>query len=160
MIAEFGRLGKKSAGLVYRPGGVQGYDRIIHTPTGTGSQPDLHTCLGQRRFSRVVCTDLLLGCAGMATPLFHPRRTLGRTGLMATRLGCGLQEARWSSGCRVFVSTSHRSRTSSWSAKPAIGVKGMGELGMVSIPAAIANAVFHATGRRIRELPITLDKLL
>ena len=46
MIAEFGRLGKKSAGLVYRPGGVPGYDRIIHTPTGTGSQPDLHPCLG------------------------------------------------------------------------------------------------------------------
>jgi xanthine dehydrogenase YagR molybdenum-binding subunit len=39
-------------------------------------------------------------------------------------------------------------------------VKGMGELGMVGIPAAIANAVFHATGRRIRELPITPDKLL
>jgi xanthine dehydrogenase YagR molybdenum-binding subunit len=41
-----------------------------------------------------------------------------------------------------------------------LGVKGMGELGMVGIPAAIANAVFHATGRRIRELPITLEKLL
>ncbi|MDQ3995757.1 MAG: xanthine dehydrogenase family protein molybdopterin-binding subunit, partial [Gemmatimonadota bacterium] len=42
----------------------------------------------------------------------------------------------------------------------ALGVKGMGELSMVGIPAAIANAVFHATGRRIRELPITPDKLL
>ena len=41
-----------------------------------------------------------------------------------------------------------------------LGVKGMGELGMVGIPAAIANAVFHATGRRIRDLPITLDKVL
>jgi xanthine dehydrogenase YagR molybdenum-binding subunit len=41
-----------------------------------------------------------------------------------------------------------------------LGVKGMGELGMVGIPAAIANAVYHATGRRIRELPITPDKLL
>ncbi len=41
-----------------------------------------------------------------------------------------------------------------------LGVKGMGELGMVGIPACIANAVFHATGRRIRELPITPDKLL
>ncbi len=41
-----------------------------------------------------------------------------------------------------------------------LGVKGMGELGMVGIPAAIANAVFHATGKRISELPITLDKLL
>jgi xanthine dehydrogenase YagR molybdenum-binding subunit len=42
----------------------------------------------------------------------------------------------------------------------ALGVKGMGELGMVGIPAAIANAVFHATGKRIRELPITPDKLI
>jgi xanthine dehydrogenase YagR molybdenum-binding subunit len=41
-----------------------------------------------------------------------------------------------------------------------LGVKGMGELGMVGIPAAIANAVFQATGRRIRELPMTPDKLL
>jgi xanthine dehydrogenase YagR molybdenum-binding subunit len=41
-----------------------------------------------------------------------------------------------------------------------LGVKGMGELGMVGIPAAIANAVFHATGRRVRELPITPDQLL
>lgn len=41
-----------------------------------------------------------------------------------------------------------------------LGVKGMGELGMVGVPAAIANAVFHATGKRIRDLPITIDKLL
>jgi xanthine dehydrogenase YagR molybdenum-binding subunit len=41
-----------------------------------------------------------------------------------------------------------------------LGVKGMGELCMVGIPAAIANAVFHATGRRVRDLPITPDKLL
>jgi xanthine dehydrogenase YagR molybdenum-binding subunit len=41
-----------------------------------------------------------------------------------------------------------------------LGVKGMGELCMVGIPAAIANAVFHATGKRIRDLPISPDKLL
>lgn len=41
-----------------------------------------------------------------------------------------------------------------------LGIKGMGELGLVGIPAAIANAVFHATGKRIRDLPITPDKLL
>lgn len=41
-----------------------------------------------------------------------------------------------------------------------LGVKGLGELGMVGIPAAIANTVFHATGKRIRNLPITPDKLL
>lgn len=42
----------------------------------------------------------------------------------------------------------------------ALGVKGMGELGMVGIPAAVANAVYHATGKRIRRLPITPDKLV
>ena len=41
-----------------------------------------------------------------------------------------------------------------------LGVKGLGEIGIVGTAAAIANAVFHATGRRIRELPITLDKLM
>jgi xanthine dehydrogenase YagR molybdenum-binding subunit len=39
-------------------------------------------------------------------------------------------------------------------------VKGIGELGITSVAAAIANAVFNATGKRVRELPITLDKLL
>ncbi|HEX8349411.1 MAG TPA: molybdopterin cofactor-binding domain-containing protein, partial [Hymenobacter sp.] len=41
-----------------------------------------------------------------------------------------------------------------------LGVKGMGEIGLVGVAGAIANAVFHATGKRVRELPITLDKLL
>jgi xanthine dehydrogenase YagR molybdenum-binding subunit len=41
-----------------------------------------------------------------------------------------------------------------------LGCRGAGEIGIVGVGAAIANAVFHATGRRIRELPITPDKLL
>jgi xanthine dehydrogenase YagR molybdenum-binding subunit len=41
-----------------------------------------------------------------------------------------------------------------------LGAHGVGELGITGAAAAIANAVFHATGRRIRDLPITLDKLL
>jgi xanthine dehydrogenase YagR molybdenum-binding subunit len=41
-----------------------------------------------------------------------------------------------------------------------LGVKGVGEIGIVGVAAAIANAVFHATGKRVRDLPITLDKLL
>jgi xanthine dehydrogenase YagR molybdenum-binding subunit len=41
-----------------------------------------------------------------------------------------------------------------------LGAKGLGEIGVVGVAAAIANAVFHATGKRIRDLPITLDKLL
>ncbi|HEV7709443.1 MAG TPA: xanthine dehydrogenase family protein molybdopterin-binding subunit [Asanoa sp.] len=40
------------------------------------------------------------------------------------------------------------------------GTKGLGEIGTVGVAAAIANAVHHATGRRIRDLPITLDNLL
>ena len=41
-----------------------------------------------------------------------------------------------------------------------IGVKGIGEIGITGAAAAIANAIFNATGVRVRELPITLDKLL
>jgi xanthine dehydrogenase YagR molybdenum-binding subunit len=41
-----------------------------------------------------------------------------------------------------------------------IGIKGIGEIGVVGVSAAIANAVYHATGRRIRSLPITIDQLL
>lgn len=41
-----------------------------------------------------------------------------------------------------------------------IGARGMGEIGITGIAAAIANAVYHATGKRIRSLPITPDKLI
>ena len=41
-----------------------------------------------------------------------------------------------------------------------MGSKGIGEVAMVGFPAAIANAVFHATGKRVRDLPITPDKLI
>jgi hypothetical protein len=41
-----------------------------------------------------------------------------------------------------------------------LGAHGIGELGITGVAASIANAVYHATGKRIRELPITLDKLL
>jgi xanthine dehydrogenase YagR molybdenum-binding subunit len=41
-----------------------------------------------------------------------------------------------------------------------VGAKGAGEIGITGAAAAIGNAVYHATGKRIRDLPITLDKLL
>ncbi|WP_192361044.1 xanthine dehydrogenase family protein molybdopterin-binding subunit, partial [Mesorhizobium mediterraneum] len=42
----------------------------------------------------------------------------------------------------------------------ALGGKGVGELGIVGVAPAIANAVFHASGKRVRDLPITLEKLI
>ena len=52
----------------------------------------------------------------------------------------------------VFVGTPDTARP--------IGIKGMGEISGVGLSAAIANAVYHATGRRIRSLPITVEQLL
>ena len=52
----------------------------------------------------------------------------------------------------VFVGTPDAARP--------LGIKGIGEIGIVGVSAAIANAVYHATGRRIRSLPITVEQLL
>jgi xanthine dehydrogenase YagR molybdenum-binding subunit len=41
-----------------------------------------------------------------------------------------------------------------------LGIKGLGEIGLVAVPPAIANAVFHATGKRVYDLPITMDKVM
>jgi len=41
-----------------------------------------------------------------------------------------------------------------------LGAKGLGEVAMTGVTGAVANAIFNATGRRVRDLPITLDKLL
>jgi xanthine dehydrogenase YagR molybdenum-binding subunit len=41
-----------------------------------------------------------------------------------------------------------------------MGAKGMGEIALIGFAAAVANAVYHATGKRVRDLPITPDKLL
>tara|TARA_R110000764_G_scaffold90881_3_gene173469 strand:+ start:9167 stop:11371 length:2205 start_codon:yes stop_codon:yes gene_type:complete len=42
----------------------------------------------------------------------------------------------------------------------ALGSKGVGEIGIVGVAAAVSNAIFHATGKRVRDLPVTLDKLM
>ena len=54
----------------------------------------------------------------------------------------------------------HRSSTRATRYVNPLGVKGIGEIGITGVAAAIANAVYHATGKRVRDLPITLDKLL
>ena len=41
-----------------------------------------------------------------------------------------------------------------------LGCRGIGEIGITGAAAAVANAVYHATGKRVRDLPITPDKLL
>ncbi len=41
-----------------------------------------------------------------------------------------------------------------------LGAKGVGEIGIVGVAAAVCNAIFHATGRRIRSTPMTLDKVM
>ncbi len=41
-----------------------------------------------------------------------------------------------------------------------LGIKGVGELGTTGMNAAVANAVFHATGVRVRDLPIRIEQLL
>ena len=41
-----------------------------------------------------------------------------------------------------------------------LGIKGIGEIGIVGTSAAIANAVYHATGQRLRDLPLRIDSLV
>ena len=41
-----------------------------------------------------------------------------------------------------------------------LGTKGIGEIGITGSAAAVANAVYHATGKRVRDFPVTLDRLL
>jgi len=41
-----------------------------------------------------------------------------------------------------------------------VGARGIGEMGITGTGAAICNAIFHATGKRVRDLPVTPDKLV
>ena len=41
-----------------------------------------------------------------------------------------------------------------------LGIRGIGEIGIVGTNAAVANAVYHATGKKVRDLPIRLEQLL
>jgi xanthine dehydrogenase YagR molybdenum-binding subunit len=41
-----------------------------------------------------------------------------------------------------------------------LGAKGVGEIGIVGVSAAVSNAIYHATGRRVRNTPMTPDKVM
>ena len=41
-----------------------------------------------------------------------------------------------------------------------IGAKGLGEIGLVGVAAAIRNAIYNATDKRVRDLPVTVEKLI
>jgi xanthine dehydrogenase YagR molybdenum-binding subunit len=41
-----------------------------------------------------------------------------------------------------------------------LGIKGVGEIGIVGVAAAVANAIYHATRKRVRDLPITINKII
>ena len=41
-----------------------------------------------------------------------------------------------------------------------LGVKGIGEVSLLGVTAAVVNAAYHTTGKRVRDLPVTIDKLL
>src|SRR5262245_46346998 len=41
-----------------------------------------------------------------------------------------------------------------------VGARGVGEIGITGVATAIANSIYHATGKRVREVPITMDKLI
>jgi xanthine dehydrogenase YagR molybdenum-binding subunit len=50
--------------------------------------------------------------------------------------------------------------TDSLDPRAPLGLHGIGEIGITGVAGAIANAVYNATGKRVRDLPITLDKVL
>ena len=94
-----------------------------------------------------------------ASLVYALREHLDLTGV---KKGCD-QVTGWVDGRRVLACLTlaitcegHDATTSS---NP-LGVKGDGEIGRVGAAAAIANAVFHATGRRVCELPIRIEYLL
>ncbi|MGX7672586.1 xanthine dehydrogenase family protein molybdopterin-binding subunit [Plantactinospora sp. DSM 117369] len=92
---------------------------------------------------------------GIGQALFEETRTDARTGRIANaNLGDYLVPVQADIGevDVVFVGAPDRLTP--------VGTKGVGEVGLPGVPAAIANAVYHATGRRIRSLPITIDQLL
>jgi hypothetical protein len=84
-------------------------------------------------------------------------------GAGASRPGRGLDAVRPDQRRRQALLSSSREvllvpETDDW-VNP-LGVKCLGELGNVGLNAAVANAVFHATGKRVRDLPVRIEKLM
>jgi CO/xanthine dehydrogenase Mo-binding subunit len=67
---------------------------------------------------------------------------------------------RTAEGPPVFASTQRDTNTALGPYVNALGIKGVGEIGITGTAGALANAVWHATGIRVRKFPITLDRLI
>ncbi len=76
---------------------------------------------------------------------------------MAMARQASLGELRNAAGCNLHPTRRAVRNTMSvnW-----LGIKGIGEIGIVGMNAAVANAVYNATGKRVRDLPIRPEKLL
>jgi xanthine dehydrogenase YagR molybdenum-binding subunit len=98
----------------------------------------------------------ILKLAGDGSPLAG----LGRDEAGAVDGGlCDLSDPqRWESYASILTGA-ERDEVSAEAAAP-MGARGIGEIGITGVGAAVANAVYNATGTRVRDLPITLDKLL
>ena len=116
--------------------------------------PARRSAPGEREFEpigRLVGGDVLLEAGRSGHRSRRPLRRWCGLRLTRGRRGRGLRSALTGQG-HVFVEEHD-------TANP-LGIKGVGEIGTVGTAAAIANAVYHATGVRVRDLPITVDKLL
>ena len=100
--------------------------------------------------------DELIKLAGNDSPI---------AGLKAEEVGgangglCAVDDPDRCESYASILSRSGRTEVSAQADAP-MGARGIGEIGITGVAAAVANAVFNATGKRVRDLPITLDKLL
>jgi xanthine dehydrogenase YagR molybdenum-binding subunit len=123
---------------------------IMAPPPGTGAEA--------RTIALTVRgTDADLGLVRVRrmTGVFAPGRVLDPTTARSQLMGGML----WGMSQALLEGNRMDTRLGRW-AGVSLGVKGVGEIGQVGSAAAIANAVHHATGHRVRELPITVEHLL
>jgi CO/xanthine dehydrogenase Mo-binding subunit len=121
----------------------------------------LYRCQNLRLAHKVVAHDLPtpldMRAPGAASEVYALESALDE---LADRLGIDLLELRLRKAVNADIGEIEVVFVEEHDEGAPIGVKGLGEIGIVGVAAAVANAVYHATGKRVRDLPITPDKLL